>query len=71
MGEFNSKKSFFYRMCKGFYHMPFPRSKWCIYHETYSGPFKKEIDVTYPSWAPDENNNKEVKNFLKKYKIKN
>ena len=70
MGEFNSKKNFFYRMCKGFYHMPFPRSKWCIYHETYSGPFKKKIDVKYPKWAPDESKRLEVINFLKRHNIK-
>ena len=66
MGEFNSKKNFFYRMCKGYYHMPLAKSEWCIYHEIYSGPFKKNVDVKYPKWAPNENNTKEVNNFLKK-----
>ena len=49
--------------------MPISTSNWCIYHEVYSGPFKKKIDVKYPIWGPSEDNPKEVKDFLKKNKI--
>jgi len=70
MGEKNSKKYFFYRMCKGFYHMPLSRSEWCVYHETYSGPFKKNKDVKFPKWAPNEESYEDVLNFLKKHNIK-
>ena len=27
----------FTRMSKGFYHMPIATTKWCVYHEVYSG----------------------------------
>ena len=66
MGTYESGKTFFYRMSKGYYHMPISTSRWCVYHEVYSGPFKKEVDVRYPKWSPDENNSSEVKKFLKK-----
>ena len=70
MGEKNSKKYFFYRMCKGFYHMPLAKTEWCVYHETYSGPYKKSEDVKFPKWAPREEDIESVLNFLKKHKIK-
>ena len=70
MGEKNSKKYFFYRMCKGFYHMPLSQSEWCVYHETYSGPFKKSKDVKFPKWAPNEEDRKGVLNFLREHNIK-
>ena len=70
MGTFNSGKNFYYRMSKGYYHMPIAVSKWCVYHEVYSGPFNKSRDVKYPKWAPNENNQIEKKNFLKKIKHK-
>ena len=66
MGDYKSNLDFFYRMSKGYYHMPIAVSKWCIYHEVYSGPFIKHKDVFYPKWAPNEDNKQGVKNFLKK-----
>lgn len=66
MGNYNSGENFYYRMSKGFYHMPIATSNWCIYHEVYSGPFIKNIDVKYPNWAPKESNKNEKKIFLKK-----
>ena len=69
MGPYNSGKNFFYRMSKGFYHMPIALTEWCVYHEVYSGPFIKSRDVKYPLWSPSENNKDEVKHFLKKIKF--
>ena len=68
MGTYNSKDMFYYRMSKGFYHMPIAISKWCIYHEVYSGPFIKKKDVTYPKWSPGEDNDNKIYKFLKKIK---
>ena len=51
MGTYESGKPFFLE-CLKFYHMPISTSNWCIYHEVYSGPFKKKIDVKYPIWGP-------------------
>ena len=64
MGEIGSGKSFLYRLSNNTWHMPVPTSEWLVYHETYSGPFEKEYDVEFPSWAPQEENKKEVQSFL-------
>ena len=68
MGTYESGKEFLYRMSKGYYHMPISTSNWCVYHEVYSGPFKKEKDVKYPKWSPNENDPIEVEKFLKRIK---
>lgn len=49
-----NKKTPFYRMKGGWYHQPVPQSPVVIYHETYQGPFIKEQDVEYASWADAE-----------------
>ena len=41
MGDYKSKLNFYYRMNKSFFHLPVAVSNWCVYHEVYSGPFKK------------------------------
>ena len=69
MGTISSGKKFYYRMCKGYFHMPIAVSKWCVYHEVYSGPFIKNKDVYYPEWAPNEENKLQIKRFLKKIKF--
>lgn len=46
--------AFMYRVTNGWWHQPVPRTEWVVYHETYSGPFEKKIDVEYASWAPEE-----------------
>ena len=70
MGEANTKFNFYYRMSKGFYHMPIATSNFCIYHETYSGTFIKKKDVIFPRWSPDFNDKKKYLEFLKKNKLK-
>ena len=69
MGEAGTSLNFYYRMSKGYYHMPVATSKFCIYHETYSGPFNKKRDVIFPKWSPDSNDRKKYLNFLKKHKL--
>jgi glucose-6-phosphate isomerase len=64
MGKFGGKTSFLYRLSSNKWHMPVPTSKWVVYHETYSGPFEKENDVEFPSWAPKESDKKKVRKFL-------
>ncbi len=46
--------TFMYRMTNGWWHQPVPKTEWLVYHETYSGPFDKGIDVQYAPWAPEE-----------------
>lgn len=36
-----------YRIQGNIWHQPVPISEWVIYHEVYTGPFVKEIDVEY------------------------
>lgn len=61
----NSNKKFYYRTNSGnFWHMPVVQSKECIYHEIYSGPWKKEHDVKFPNWAPSLDDNLSHKKFL-------
>ena len=46
MGSINSGKPFYYRMSKGnLWHRPIATSKFCVYHETFAGPFIKSRDV--------------------------
>lgn len=49
-----NKKTPFYRLKGGWYHQPVPLSEWVVYHEVYPGPFVKETDVQYASWAQAE-----------------
>jgi len=69
MGPVKSKENFYYRMSKGYYHMPVATSNWCIYHEIYSGPFIKEKDVIFPTWSPKDKHKDGYKHFLKKNKL--
>jgi len=64
MGDYRSGLNFYYRMNKGFYHMPVSVTKFCVYHETYSGPFIKTNDVKFPKWAPKENEIINIKKFM-------
>ena len=42
---------FYYRTNEGnFWHMPVVKSKFCIYHEIFSGPFIKKKNIIFPKW---------------------
>ncbi len=69
MGEAATGLNFYYRMSEGYYHMPVATSKFCIYHETYSGPFIKKKDVIFPKWSPDYKDRKKYLKFLIKNKL--
>ena len=66
MGEYKSGNTFYYRMNKGFYHMPVSVTNFCIYHETYSGPFNKKKDVHFPKWAPEQKKFIGIKSLISK-----
>lgn len=55
--------SFLYRLSTNLWHMPTAVSEWLIYHEVYSGPFQKDRDVEFPSWAPAESDHVQVARF--------
>jgi cupin fold WbuC family metalloprotein len=71
MGNVKSGLDFYYRMNKSTFHMPIAKSKYCVYHEIYSGPFVKEKDVNYSKWSPLESEKEKVKNFLKEIELNN
>lgn len=64
MEKSGTEKTFLYRLSSNVWHMPMATSEWLVYHETYSGPFEKEHDVEFPSWAPKEGEKDQVKRFL-------
>ena len=68
MGPHNSGKNFYYRMKRGYWHMPYVPKGWCIYFETFAGPYIDNVSVIRPKWAPNENNKKEVQSFIKDIK---
>lgn len=39
-----------YRIQGNIWHQPIPISEWVVYHEVYTGPFDKDIDVVYRVW---------------------
>lgn len=48
------KETPIYRLRGGVYHSPVAISPFVIYHEVYTGPFVKEVDVEYAPWAREE-----------------
>jgi len=70
MGSIKRNKTCVYRLSNSIWHMPLVVSEWLVYHETYSGPFKKEYDVEFPCWAPPEEDKKKVRVFLDSLKAK-
>lgn len=53
MGEFQSGRCFYFRMSEPFYHTLLIRSEVLVFHETTSGPFRREETVFGP-WSPEE-----------------
>ncbi len=39
-----------YRIQGNIWHQPIPISEWVVYHEVYTGPFNKDVDVIYNNW---------------------
>lgn len=64
MEESGGENPFLYRLSSNKWHMPVPTSEWLVYHETYTGPFEKDIDVEFPQWAPQEFEKEKIKRFL-------
>ncbi len=48
----NKKDSIFYYRSNNpnFWHMPVVKSKYCIFHEIFSGPFVKKKNIIFPKW---------------------
>lgn len=64
MEQYGGAKTFLYRLSDNEWHTPIATSEWLVYHETYTGPFIKDIDVEFPHWAPQEEDKDMVNKFL-------
>lgn len=68
MGDYSSGKEFYYRISDPSYHTLLIRSEFLVFHETTKGPFKKS-DTVFAPWAPDENDNTAVKDFMEQLEV--
>lgn len=57
--------NFLYRVSEGHWHMPICLSEYLLYHEVFTGPFQKELDVEFPDWAPREDEHEKAQQFIK------
>lgn len=63
MGTFQSGRPFFYRIADPLYHTLLIRSPVLVFHETTSGPFKREETIFAP-WAPEDGQREAVDRYL-------
>ena len=69
LGDFKSKKEFYYRLNCDYFHMLIIKSKFLIFHETSPGPFKKS-NTKFAKWSPKIKKstfNQLIKNKIKIY----
>ena len=62
MGDYSSKKTFYYRIPADTYHMQIFK-KDTFFHEVTKGPFDRH-DTINASWAPDEKDTTMVENYI-------
>jgi cupin fold WbuC family metalloprotein len=63
MGAYASGRPFFYRLAEPTFHTLLIRSPVLVFHETTSGPFRREETVFAP-WAPDDSKPDDVQRYL-------
>ena len=63
VGESSSDYPFYYSMAKAVYHMLLVKSNYLVFKETTRGPFIRD-DTLFPDWAPDGEDEKELKDFI-------
>jgi cupin fold WbuC family metalloprotein len=69
LGEIGSKKAFYYKLNKKFFHMLLIESEYFIFHEVSNSPFKKNKTI-FAKWSPVFNNlffQKSLKKKIKAY----
>ena len=66
MGEHDSDGSFLYRLASDIWHMPVPRSEFVVFHETFTGPFRRGLDVEHPGWSPEETDTAGIVSLLRR-----
>jgi cupin fold WbuC family metalloprotein len=63
MGDYNSGKSFCYRLSTSEYHTVLPTTEYVVFHEVTNGPFRRE-DTIFGEWSPGEGEVEAVKSFI-------
>lgn len=64
-GDYQSGKTFYYRMQTSSYHMLLIRTPVLVFHETTNGPFDRS-DTQFPRWAPSEDDVEGVRAFRRR-----
>lgn len=67
LGVYESGKSFYYRVPESVYHTQIFKKN-TLFHEATKGPFDKN-DTIFPSWAPAEDENDLVNEYVKKLNL--
>ena len=63
MGDYRSGKPFYYRIAPSCYHTLVIRSEVLVFHETTTGPFRRE-DAAFAPWAPDGSDAAQLESYL-------
>lgn len=64
----SKESTFFFRIDGSLWHMPVPRTEFVVFHEISMGPYDRDRDVEFASWAPDEQDKKAVEQYLVQFK---
>ena len=65
MGNYPSRRKFYYRFNETYYYTLNINSNYVIFHEVVNGPFKGS---EFAPWSPNEDDETEIKKFLKNLK---
>jgi cupin fold WbuC family metalloprotein len=65
MGDYLSKKPFYFRYPGQYYHMLLIRSDYLVFHEVTNGPFRKK-DTVFAPWSPQDTDICAAKKFVQK-----
>ena len=63
LAEFRNNNQFCCRIPKDIYHTLIITSEQLVFHETTTGPFRRDGDI-FPAWAPNENDMFSVEEYL-------
>jgi cupin fold WbuC family metalloprotein len=63
MAQFGSGRPFFYRLAEPIFHTLLIRSDVLVFHETTSGPFRRD-ETLFAPWAPEESDEEGVRKFI-------
>ncbi len=69
LGDYLSGNKFYYRISVSDFHMLLLRSKFVVFHEATSGPFKKSANIA-AEWSPAEGDVKAVKEYMDRISMK-